>query len=174
MAATVRLGSLIEAIAKAVAHAQDQVERHQVRNLMRYFKADGQPITLPLRMPSHKEEDYHVPILGLVPLSALKIKEATVKLSVDMGELVEEDVPETPEDENPTDAKATKDLSAIRKVKTVHSLNISTATGRSGGKIQITLNLQDCEVPEGAQRMVDYLNKMQGIHPKAAAKDEAT
>jgi Protein of unknown function (DUF2589) len=178
MANIVKLASLIEAISRAIAHAQDQVERHQVLNLMRYFDKDARPLTMPLNLHSlnadpkndaqetanaktkaNAKDIYHVPILGLVPVSSLKIKDATVKLSVDMGELIEEEVPED------LDQRNFASVGNLPKKKTIKTLNISTATGRGGGKIQISLTLQGCDVPEGTQRLVDYLNKIQGVHP---------
>src|SRR5262245_66105048 len=97
MATLLSFASLVEAIARSVAQAQDEVERHQVRNLLDYFDKDGRPRGIEFRVPSRRsdakrgEEDfYSVPLLALVSINVLKIKEVDIRFSVDMGELTED------------------------------------------------------------------------------------
>src|SRR5262245_53174378 len=97
MATFLSFASLVEAIARSVAQAQDEVERHQVRNLLDYFDKDGRPRGIEFRVPSRRsdakpgdEDFYSVPLLALVSINVLKIKDVDIRFSVDLGELTEE------------------------------------------------------------------------------------
>ncbi|MDH4186967.1 MAG: DUF2589 domain-containing protein [Nitrospira sp.] len=170
--------SLVEAISRAVAKAQDQVERHQITNLLSYFDQDDRPRSILFRVPSRQsgakpgdEDFYHVPLLSLVSINVLKIKDIEVKFSVDMGEPSEE----------PTEAQqANVPAGAGRDVGTdqpslhekmagfagpMKALNVSTTTGRGGGKVRVSLRVTGSEPSEGAARLLDYLAHMQGVYP---------
>ncbi|MFP4462126.1 MAG: DUF2589 domain-containing protein, partial [Thermotogota bacterium] len=83
------LHDLIEALAGSVIEAQDRIEKHQYSNIKRYFDDNGRPRSFEIRLPSidpnakpNDEDCYRVPILPLVPLNPLKIKD--IELSFDV------------------------------------------------------------------------------------------
>lgn len=181
--------SLVEAIARSVAEAQDQVERHQVRNLLSYFDEDGRPRGIDFRVPSRRadaqpgdEDFYTVPLLALVSINVLKIKDVETKFSVDLGELTDEGSAAT-DSKNPAGAAQKDNAGEPGKSERMaglsspmKTLNVSTATGRGGGKARVTLRVQGSEPSEGAARLLDYLAQIQGVYPQLSesASEEGT
>jgi hypothetical protein len=179
MASLLSFASLVEAIARSVAQAQDEVERHQVRNLLDYFDKDGRPRGIDFRVPSRRsdakpgdEDFYSVPLLALVSINVLKIKEVDIRFSVDMGELTEEpgaarDATAPPGVEpklRPGEPdKGGRMAGFAGPMKT---LNVSTVIGPSGGKVRVALRVEGSQPSEGAARLLDYLAQMQGIYPE--------
>jgi hypothetical protein len=171
--------NLVEAIARSVAKAQDQVERHQIKNLLSYFDRNSRPHGIEFKVPSRRadakpgEEDlYAVPLLSLVSINVLQIKDVEIKFSVDMGELTEEP-PAAPDSDAPAGMApdAGPDESAMHKkmaglAGAMKTLNVSTTTGRGGGKVRVSLRVAGSEPSEGAARLLDYLAHMQGVYPE--------
>lgn len=170
---------LVEAIARSVAKAQDQVERHQIKNLLGYFDKNYRPHGIEFKVPSRRsnakpgEEDlYSVPLLSLVSINVLKIKDIEIKFSVDMGEMTEE--PAAPPDstasggETPEAGPEKPDLHKKMAgfASAMKTLNVSTTTGRGGGKVHVSLRVSGSEPSEGAARLLDYLAHMQGVYPQ--------
>jgi hypothetical protein len=170
---------LVEAIARSVAKAQDQVERHQITNLLSYFDKNSRPHGIEFKIPSRRsdakpgEEDlYSVPLLSLLSINVLKIKDVEIKFSVDMGEMTEE--PTTPPasnapsgsgpDAGPTEPGMHEKMAGFAGV--MKTLNVSTTTGRGGGKVRVNLRVSGSEPSEGAARLLDYLAQMQGAYPE--------
>jgi hypothetical protein len=170
---------LVEAISRSVAKAQDQVERHQIKNLLNYFDQNSRPHGIEFKVPSRRsgaepgEEDlYTVPLLALVSINVLKIKDVEIKFSVDMGEMTEEPTaapdsnapagvaPDASPDEPDLHKKMAGFASAMK------TLNVSTTTGRGGGKVRVSLRVTGSEPSEGAARLLDYLAQMQGVCPE--------
>jgi hypothetical protein len=189
MAAFLSFSSLVEAIARSVAEAQDQVERYQVSNLLSYFDEDGRPRGIDFRVPSQRadakpgdEDFYTVPLLALLSINVLKIKDVETKFSVDLGELTDEGTA-TPKSNAPAGAVPKNNgnesgegdrmpgLSSPMK-----TLNVSTTTGRGGGKARVTLRVEGSEPSEGAARLLDYLAQIQGVYPQLSesASEEGT
>ena len=171
--------SLVEAISRAVAKAQDQVERHQIKNLLSYFDQDSRPHGIEFKVPSRRadarpgEEDlYSVPLLSLVSINVLKIKDVDIKFSVDMGEIADEPggaadssgPTEGPPDSGAQESEPRKKLVGL--AGPMKDLNVSTATGRGGGKVRVSLRVTGSEPSEGAARLLDYLAQMQGVYPE--------
>ena len=153
----IKLDSLIEAIASAVVHAQDHVEQQQLHRLLRYFDANGRPQTFSLRVPSRHpsaapgtEEVVGLPLLSLIPLNTLKIKDVTVTMDLALADF-------------------TAGSPTARQ-----SLNIA-AHRRRGNTTQahITVHLKGGDAPEGAQRLVDYMNQSQGAPLPDTGSDAA-
>lgn len=169
---------LVEAIARSVAKAQDQVERHQIKNLLGYFDENIRPRGIEFKVPPRRsdakpgEEDlYSVPLLSLVSINVLKIKDVEIKFSVDMGEVTEEPAAgpdstasagETPEG-GPEEPNLHKKMAGF--ASGMKTLNVSTTTGRGGGKVRVSLRVTGSEPSEGAARLLDYLAHMQGTYP---------
>src|SRR4051812_29463822 len=107
MAAAVTLHDLIEGLANAVIEAQDRIERHQIGLISRYFDSDQRPVSVPIRLPSLSPrtvgpdgelvdpEDVflNVPLLALVNMNLLRIKDFEVDFSLDLGALLQPDGP---------------------------------------------------------------------------------
>ena len=108
------------------------------------------------------EDFYSVPLLSLVSINVLKIKDVDIKFSVDMGELTEEPSAE------PLASMASEVIPQNSSMKT---LNVSTVTGRNGGKVRVALRVKGSEPSDGAARLLDYLAQMQGVYQQL---DEST
>ena len=94
MATNITLNDLVEAIAGAVIHAQDRVERHQTSIIRNYFDEDGRPLSVRLRVPSLREdadefseEELVAPLLAIVGTSRLAIEELEISTTVTLGDL---------------------------------------------------------------------------------------
>lgn len=177
MASLLSFASLVEAIARSVAQAQDEVEKHQVRNLLDYFDKDQRPRGIEFRVPSRRsdampgdEDFYSVPLLALVSVNVLKIKDVEIKFSVDMGELTEErdaaadanapaGVVPKPSPDEPDLGDGVAGVASPMK-----TLNVSTATGPGGGKVRVALRVEGSNPSEGAARLLDYLAQIQGVY----------
>lgn len=168
MAVIRSFSTLIEAISRSIAEAQDQFERHQVSNLLSYFDENLRPRGLEFRVPSMRsdakpgEEDFYVaPFLALLPANALKIKDVKIDFSVDLGELTEvEDTTPLAPDTKAASAQARLSVSPMK------AMGINTITGKSGGRVKVVLRVEGTEPSEGAARLVDYLAHSQGVYKK--------
>jgi len=189
VASFLSFSSLIEAISRSVAQAQDEVEKHQVRNLLGYFDAKDRPRALKFRVMSRRsdarqtleglEEDfYSVPLLSLISINVLKIKDVDIKFSVDMGELSDErsdDKALPPDDHLPGVAMSAQQRERQMGTPTppMKTLSVSTATGARGGKVRVKLRVTGSEPSEGAARLLDYLSQLQGVLPTLTATSES-
>ncbi len=168
MATILSFSSLVEAISRAVAQAQDAVEKHQVLNLLSYFDRDDRPKSFVFKVPSRRpgagpadEDNYHVPVLSLLSVNVLKIEDVAIRFSVDMGEIDEvDDQPDT------LPASSSAALDAAPRVAPMRALSVSTATGRGGGKVEVKLRVKGSEPSEGAMRLLDQLAQLQGVYPE--------
>jgi hypothetical protein len=173
MEALTSFSGLIEAISRAVAQAQDEVERHQVRNLLSYFDAKGRPRGIEFRVPSLRsdarpgEEDFYgVPLLSLVSINVLKIKDVEIKFAVDLGSLDEQAPEPAPAPEAASGDAAADDRAARLRalVQPMKTLSVSTATGSGGGKVKVVLRVEGSEPSEGAARLLNHLAQTQGVY----------
>lgn len=176
MASLLSFSALVEAISRSVAQAQDEVERHQVRNLLDYFDKNGRPRGIEFRVPSQSderrrrgEEDfYSVPLLALISINVLKIKDVEVKFSIDMTDLTEESgaasAASLPAGVVPTGESLASGERKAGFASPMKTLNVSTVTGRGGGKVRVALRVEGSEPSEGAARLLDYLAQLQGVY----------
>ena len=184
MASLQSFSALIEAISRSVAKAQDEIEKHQVSNLLDYFDGDNRPRTIPFRVRSRRpdagpfdEDTYQVPLLALVGINVLKIKDVDIKFSVDRGELTEEssEAANLRARADGAPARSAERLAAeggIRHLAApMKTLSVSTVTGRGGGKVRVTLRVQGSEPSEGASRLLDYLAQGQGVAPSLGSSE---
>ena len=88
------LDDLLQAIHDAVIEAQTITEKQHIRQLQKYFNEDGTAQMLTIRVPSMKHdaadnetETLHVPMITLVPPSAIRIKQMKVDFKVALGSL---------------------------------------------------------------------------------------
>lgn len=176
MATVLSFSSLVEAISRAIAQAQDAVEKHQVLNLLSYFDRDDRPKSFVFKVPSRRpdakpgEEDrFRVPVLSLLSVNVLKIQDVSIRFSVDLGEVEEA----APAEQRVQGAAAA--LGPTPAVLPMRALNVSTATGRGGGKVEVTLTVKGSAPSEGAMRLLDQLAQLQEVYPDSpdGARDAA-
>ncbi len=85
---TESLDNLLRALHNAVIKAQELTEQQHIRQLARYFSDDGTPETRTIRIPDLRPEtddetrEIEVPLLALVPPSAIKIKDFDIGFTV--------------------------------------------------------------------------------------------
>ncbi|MDI1312053.1 DUF2589 domain-containing protein [Prosthecobacter sp.] len=116
MATLTSLDELLRAIHNAGIEAQKLTEQQHVRQLRRYFKEDGTPITMAIKLPNaqydpnvakqqlagktgggeldHRAEQYvefDAPLLSLVPPGTLRIKTMDVRFKVKLQGLLGDD-----------------------------------------------------------------------------------
>jgi hypothetical protein len=172
MATILSFSSLVEAISRAVAQAQDAVERHQVANLLNYFDRDDRPKSFVFKVPSRRpdagptdEDQYHVPVLSLLSVNVLKIRDVSIKFSVDLGEIDDAEGPADTRLQQPGPPPSAS-AQAAPKVRPMRALNVSTVTGRGGGQVEVTLRVKGSKPSEGALRLLDQLTQLQGVYPE--------
>lgn len=156
---TIRLDDLIEALAGAIIDAQDQIEQHQLSNLLNYFDSQQRPKSLMIRLPSlhpeagvDSEDMYRTPLLPLVSPNQLKIKDVELTFDVDLGTLSESQA----DGDRPSG-----DAPGKRK-----NILVDLAGGKSKekkGSIHIVLRVEGVDPTDGASRLINHLSQTQGV-----------
>jgi len=156
------LDDLIEALAGAVIDAQDQIEQHQLTNILHYFDGQNRPKSLTVRLPSlnpkadsGSEDIYRAPLLPLVSMNLLKIKDVEISFDVDLGRFSDESA------ETKNEKKNDDVINKKRK-----SIFVDMAGGRAkdkAGNIHIVLKVEGSEPSEGAARLINHLIQTQGV-----------
>lgn len=92
------LEDLLQAIHDAVLEAQIISEKQHINQLQKYFNEDGTAQMLTIKVPSMhpgstagETETLQVPLITLVPPSAIKIKRMKVDFKVGLGRIAETD-----------------------------------------------------------------------------------
>jgi hypothetical protein len=167
MAAQTSLNSLIEAIAGAVVDAQDRIEQHQMAHLSDFFDEDNRPKSVVIRMPSlhpqagEDDEDlYRAPILPLVSMNVLRIKDVEITFDAELGPLVEGDPP--PADDAHVEAPAWKGKPPVARPHLRVDPN-GGGNGRGGGSVHVVLRVEGSEPTDGASRLMNHLSQTQGV-----------
>lgn len=166
MAAQTSLNSLIEAIAGAVVDAQDRIEQHQMSHLSDFFDENNRPKSVVIRMPSlhpqagEDDEDlYRAPILPLVSMNVLRIKDVEITFDADLGPLVDGD---PPEEEPHGEAPAWKGKPPAARPHLRVDPN-GGGNGRNGGSVHVVLRVEGTEPTDGAARLMNHLSQTQGV-----------
>ena len=89
---TVGLKDLIGSVAGAIVDAQGLVESRYVSLVRRYFDGDGLPVTMGVKLPNPAGAALPpvavaVPLLSLVECNMLAIRDMTIELDVELGEV---------------------------------------------------------------------------------------
>lgn len=164
MASNIPLNDLIEALAGAVIEAQDNIEQHQISNLLGYFDSQNRPKSLVVRLPSTNpqaeegsEDYYRAPLLPLVSTNLLKIKDVEITFDVDLGQFTEE----------PLVLKNKADTESGRQECETPKKNIfvdmAGAGKNKGGNIHVVLRVEGSEPTDGAARLINHLAQTQGV-----------
>ncbi|WP_306350791.1 DUF2589 domain-containing protein [Flavobacterium sp. '19STA2R22 D10 B1'] len=89
-----RFDHLLQAIHNAVLRAQELTEEQHIQQIAKYFDEDGKPIIQELQVPTLDPDDdpenmtiLRVPLLSLLPPSAIKIKELKLNFKVALGKI---------------------------------------------------------------------------------------
>lgn len=89
-----RFDHLLQAIHNAVLKAQEITEEQHIMQIAKYFDEDGKPIIQELHVPTLDPDDdpdkmstLRVPLLSLLPPSAIKIKELRLSFKVGLGKI---------------------------------------------------------------------------------------
>lgn len=161
MAGNIQLNDLIEALAGAVIEAQDNIEQHQLSNLLAYFDKDKRPRSLVVRLPSVQpgveegtEDLYRAPLLSLISTNMLKIKDVEIAFDVELGHLTSRGA------QQPQAAMGLLDEDA--PVKNI-SVDMDAGKRSSGGNVHVVLRVESAEPTDGAARLVNQLAQTQGV-----------
>lgn len=171
--ASFSLHHLIQSIAGAVAEAQDKIHRYQISAISQYFDADNRPVGVDVRLPSlaHDAEEgeeriVHVPLLSLIGMRPLAVKDMEISFDVGLG------TPEHAKDAAAKDAAKdgpgkddearddTKDDDWPDDKHTPISIDMSASKHRDSGPMaRITLRVESQPPSEGMARLIHLLDK---------------
>ena len=103
MAKGFSINELLSAIQYAVVEAQSVAEEQHTRQIAEYFKDDGSPVTIPLKLPNPNPRagerddagrevvpamvEVEIPKITLVPQNSIVLKELEVEMEVPIGNL---------------------------------------------------------------------------------------
>ncbi|PWC13655.1 hypothetical protein B4923_06825 [Brenneria roseae subsp. americana] len=187
MAKNNSLSSIITALAKSMAQAQNDVAEAQSLNMLRFFKRKRRrdpnpelsdkenylpgifPRRLKIGLPSHRENatdndvDYYcVPFINLVPLSSVRIEKASAEFEVGLTNIDEfEPEPQNEPDQNNIKLFANDIQDDPEILAHQPSLQIDIGSGilkkNNGLLANIKVELVHQDTPEGVMRMVNEL-----------------
>lgn len=160
MASNIPLNNLIEALAGAVIEAQDNIEQHQLNNLMRYFGKDRRPKSLVMRVPSIRPDAeegecdlYRAPLLPLMSTNMLKIKDVEITFDAELGQVESETADED------GDRKSNQQAKRI-------SVDIAGTQQDKASSVHVILRVEGSEPSDGAARLMNHLTQTQGVFRK--------
>jgi hypothetical protein len=177
MALSVSLERLVHALSSSIIRAQNLVEKAQLANLRSFFDNNNIPISIDLKLPSMQHEDegakdtYRVPLAALVPHGSLVIKEAKIRMDVEIGSVTQD--PEPPEG-YPDLAEIVKGTEPIRPKLIIDPEGGGVAKTKNGNTARITLTLSATENTEGLARLLNEVIKGQGRIPDTTKKPGIT
>jgi hypothetical protein len=200
VAGNVGLHDLIGSVAGAIVDAQGVVERHFLDLVGRYFDSNGRPISFDIKLPKPQSvaasswqadealsspggDDYvqlGVPLLSLVESNLLAIKEMTVDLDVELGDIITSgpdaasapgapggaprDVPAMSLDGDPAPGAERSPLAASALLRPRPAMGLSVGIGgrtdASGPTARISIKVEAKPVSEGLLRLLTQLNKV--------------
>ncbi len=160
--------------------AQDQVERQHIQNLMRYFTQDGKPRFWKMQLPSmsappseDKWETYNIPMISLVPQTAIRIKEMNVDFRVRLTEVanLKKAIEKTDKDHHEVVAKTGGDgqpetaeiLSCLGPDAQKKLLDVDVSPGMFSGRkgaAKISITFEGTEPAEGYVKLNDLLIRL--------------
>lgn len=89
-----RFDQLLQAIHNAVLRAQELTEEQHIHQLDKYFDEEGKPLIQEIQVPTLDPDDdpealvtLQVPLMSLLPPSAIKIKELRVSFKAALGKI---------------------------------------------------------------------------------------
>lgn len=176
MALSVSLERLVHALSSSIIRAQNLVEKAQLANLRSFFDKENIPFSIDLKLPSMQHDDesaqdtYRVPLAALVPHGSLVIKEAKIKLDVEIGSVTQD--PE-PEEGYPDLVDIAKGKEPIRPRLSIDPEAGGIAKKGHGNTAHITLTLSATENTEGLARLLNEVIKGQGRLPQPGSDSAA-
>jgi hypothetical protein len=156
----IKLNELITAFSTAVIDAHRIATEAQYRALMSYFNDDGSPKIKTLKIPKPttgvgkpEAREYYtidVPIITLTPPTTLAIKDLSVSMSVDIGEL-------------PAETKILAERSVKDPVQPEILVHVSTASTKQAGEVgvaQVTLRISTADSNEAIAKLLSHFQKV--------------
>lgn len=166
MANSTSLEDIVRAIAESIMRAQQLVEKEQVANFSSFFTEDKQPASIDIKLPATHSKaqpddmlNYRLPLLSLVPHSALTISEAEVDLDLELGSF--EEFERDSDNDNFLNPAGKAVPSSKKPSLMVTPSSDSKSSSRSVAHIK--LKLQSVEKTEGLARLLDDVVKSQGV-----------
>ncbi|QJE72440.1 DUF2589 domain-containing protein [Aerophototrophica crusticola] len=177
--ANLGLHHLIQAIANAVAEAQDKIHRFQLSTVSDYFDENNRPKAVDVRMPSlspdaeeGEERIVRVPLLSLVGPQLLSIKAAEINFEIGLTGIDDDDPPKgagakdakdgKPQDKSDSGAPD-DDGSGWRGVGLQRVLGVDVGGSRSRGPgaiAKVTLKVESQPPSDGMARLIQQLDKL--------------
>ncbi|WKE64078.1 DUF2589 domain-containing protein [Gallaecimonas kandeliae] len=173
------LQDLVEAIMTSVANAQDEIEKQNLLNISQYFDGDGNPEVVRVRVPQQglhlvdegegnlaKDRVVEVPLLSLLQINPIKIKEMTVDFDVSL-EMVgkveevaakEQAVPKN----NLLDTTSSNSLRgrARKRLMATELFSGSLFGGSKNRNAKVKITFESGEPPEGYIKLNSHLLKL--------------
>ena len=170
MAARITLRDLLEALASAVIGAQDRIEQHQTASLGSYFDSDNRPKSVLIRLPSlhpgaeEGDEDYYrAPLLSLTAANPLRIREVEIDFDVQLGEIGEEEVPETSGKDSGSDDENAGSWRGGTPHKTVQIDMRAPTKGALSSAVHVRVKVENTEITSGLAKLTNHLAQTQGV-----------
>jgi len=180
--ANLGLHHLIQAIAGAVAEAQDKIHRFQISTVRQYFDENNRPVSVDVRLPDpHPDAEpgderiVRVPLLSLVGPQLLSIKEAEVSFEVGLTGIDADDTSppappkaaaggdgntDPPDGDDAGAAPTTADWRGVGLSK-VLGVDMGGAKGKGpGATAKVTLKVESQVPSDGMTRLIQHLDKL--------------
>jgi len=149
-----RFDYLLQAIHNSVLKAQELTEEQHIHQLRKYFDEEGKPIMQKILVPSldpdHEPEEMvpiQVPLMSLLPPSAIKIKEMKVDFEIGLGKM------------------NTNEIDGLDNKETIQA-SLAVDLGGSGGlfskkqsKAKVSITFEGGDPSESFLRINDHLIK---------------
>ncbi|TKB47327.1 DUF2589 domain-containing protein [Ferrimonas sediminicola] len=176
-----KLHDLVEAIMDSVTEAQQRVERQNISNLLQYFDHDPErnsfsPKSVELVIPQHATDDQgevimdeqgaqteenrvQVPLIALLQLNPIKIRDMAIKFDVGLGEV------ETLKSAAGSGVEhKLASMMAQDPCRKVMNTDLGGRAGfglsRKGRNAEVTITFESGELPEGYLKVNSHLMKL--------------
>lgn len=173
------LHHLIQAIAGAVAEAQDKIHKFQLKTVGDYFDENFRPRSVPIVLPNlspnaeeGSERQVLVPLLTLVAPQLLGIKEVQIEFDVALTAVDDEDAAAGKRGEKGSSASAngaegstagagpnTPDKWRGGGLERVLGVDVGGGRGQGSGALaKVTLKVESMQQSDGMARLIQTLN----------------
>lgn len=169
------LQDLVESIMTSVAKAQDEIEKQNLQHFSNYFDSEGKPQMVTVRLPKHEasaheseQEELKVPVLSLMQLNPVKIKEMTVDFQISLNAV---EKIEQASDAESIDAKSennlldTTDHELVKQKRQKRVLSTDLFSKGFGSKsknrnAEVKITFESGEPPEGVMKLNSHLLRL--------------
>lgn len=176
-----KLHDLVESIMDSVSEAQSRVEQQNIENLLQYFDHNEKddsltPKSIELKFPNAQvdqngetmmengapimeHQSVHVPLLSMLQLNPIKIKDMSVQFDVELGDI---ETVKAPPEADSGKSMLSKLLNREQSRKIMNTdINGSSGFGRKKGRnAEVTITFESGELPEGYLKVNSHLMKL--------------